>query len=60
MSGLEITASSGGYYSSHARYASKLLTRVGITNNKTFDTPFETNVKLCDTSSDLFPNTLYC
>ncbi|KAL5854157.1 hypothetical protein ACOSQ4_003959 [Xanthoceras sorbifolium] len=44
--GLEVTSSSDGYYLSQAKYASDLLTKAGITDNKTVSTPLEYNAKL--------------
>ena len=44
--GLEVTSSSDGYYLSQAKYASDLLSKVGITDNKIFSTPLEYNAKL--------------
>ncbi|KAL5753905.1 hypothetical protein ACOSP7_022125 [Xanthoceras sorbifolium] len=44
--GLEVTSSSDGYYLSLAKYASDLLTKAGITDNKTVSTPLEYNAKL--------------
>nr|XP_023929876.1 uncharacterized protein LOC112041193 [Quercus suber] len=43
---LEITSSSNGYYLSQAKYASDLLSKSGITDNKTIYTPLEYNAKL--------------
>ena len=44
--GLEVTSSSDGYYLSQAKYTSDLLSKAGITNNKTVSTPLEYNAKL--------------
>ncbi|XP_022865315.1 uncharacterized protein LOC111385175, partial [Olea europaea var. sylvestris] len=44
--GLEVSSNSDGYYLSQAKYASDLLSRAGITDNKTVSTPLEPNVKL--------------
>ena len=44
--GLEFTSSSNGYYLSQAKYASDLLSKVSITNNKIVSTPLEYNAKL--------------
>ena len=44
--GLVVTSSSNGYYLSKAKYASDLLSKAGITNNKTVSTPLEFNAKL--------------
>ena len=42
----EITHSTDGFYITQAKYASELLSRVGLTNSKTDDTPVEFNVHL--------------
>ena len=44
--GLEVTLSSDGYYLSQAKYASDLLFKAGITNDKTVSTLLEYNAKL--------------
>ena len=44
--GLEVTSSSDGYYLSQAKYASNLLSKAGITDNKTVSTSLEYNAKL--------------
>ena len=44
--GLEVTSSYDGYYLSQAKYASNLLSKVGITDNKTVSTSLEYNAKL--------------
>ena len=44
--GLEVTSSSDGYYLSQTKYASDLLFKAGITDNKTVSTPLEYNAKL--------------
>ena len=44
--GLEITHSTEGLYITQAKYASDLLARVGLTDNKTVDTPVELNAHL--------------
>ena len=44
--GLEVISSSDRYYLSHANYASDLLSKAGITDNKTVSTPLEYNAKL--------------
>ena len=41
--GLEITHSTDGLYITQAKYASNLLARTGLTDNKTVDTPVELN-----------------
>ncbi|KAL5820713.1 hypothetical protein ACOSQ3_022595 [Xanthoceras sorbifolium] len=43
--GLEVTSSSDGYYLSQPKYASDLLTKAGVTDNKTVSTPLEYNAK---------------
>ena len=44
--GLEVTSSSDRYYLSQAKYAFDLLSKAGITDNKTVSTPLEYNAKL--------------
>ena len=44
--GLEITHSTDGLYITQAKYASELLSRAGLTDNKTVDTPVELNAHL--------------
>ena len=44
--GLEVTSPFDGYYLSQAKYAYDLLSKAGITNNKTVSTPLEYNAKL--------------
>ena len=44
--GLEITHSTDGLYITQAKYASDLLSRAGLTDSKTVDTPVELNVHL--------------
>jgi hypothetical protein len=44
--GLEVSQSSKGYYLSQPKYSSNLLSRAGITDNKTESTPLEVNCKL--------------
>ncbi len=57
---LEVSYDSDGYHLSQAKYAFDLLSRVGITDCKTVDSPLETNVKLRATDSELLPDaTLY-
>lgn len=43
--GIEVTSSSDGYFLSQTKYTSDLLSRAGITDNKTADTPLESNAK---------------
>ena len=43
---LEITHSTDGLYITQAKYASDLLSRVGLTDSKTIDTPVELNAHL--------------
>ena len=58
--GLQITSSSDGYYLSQAKYASDLLSKVGLTDSKTVSTPLELNVKLNTTNGELLSDaTLY-
>ena len=44
--GLEITHYIDGLYITQAKYVSDLLSRVGLTDNKTVDTPVELNAHL--------------
>ena len=44
--GLEITHSTYGLYITQTKYASKLLSRAGLTDNKTVDTPVELNAHM--------------
>ena len=44
--GLETTHSTDGLYITQAKYASELLSRAGLTNSKTVDTPVELNAHL--------------
>ena len=44
--GLKVTSSSDGYYLSQAKYASNLLSKADIIDNKTISTPLEYNAKL--------------
>ena len=44
--GLEITHSTDGLYITLAKYASELLSQVGLTDSKTVDTPVELNAHL--------------
>ena len=44
--GLEITHSTNGLYITQAKYASKLLSRTGLIDSKTVDTPVEFNAHL--------------
>ena len=54
--GLEITSSSDEYYLSQVKYASDLLSKVGITNNKIVSTPLEYNAKLTPLDGKLISN----
>ena len=44
--GPEITHSTDGLYITQAKYASELLSRAGLTDSKTVDTPVELNAHL--------------
>ena len=57
--GLEVTSSSDGYYLSQAKYASGLLSKVGITDNKTISTPLEYNAKLTPLDGEPIFNTTH-
>ena len=54
--GLEITHSIDGLYITQAKYASKLLCRVGLTGSKTVDTPVELNAHLTPTGGKPLSN----
>ena len=54
--GLEIAHSTDGLYITQAKYASKLLSQVGLTNSKTVDTPVELNAHLTPTGEKLLSN----
>ena len=59
--GLKVISSSDGYYLSQAKYASNLLSKASIIDNKTVSTPLEYKAKL--TPFDLEPisnATHYC
>ena len=47
--GLEITHSKDGLYITQAKYASELLSRAGLTDSKTVDTPVKFNAHLTPT-----------
>ena len=55
--GLEVTSSCDGYYLSQAKYASDLLSKAGITDNKTVSTPLEYNAKLTPLDGELISDT---
>ena len=58
---LEVTSSSDGYYLSQAKYVSDLLSKAGITDNKTVSTPLEYNAKLTPLDDELISDaTRYC
>ncbi|XP_026435793.1 uncharacterized protein LOC113333582 [Papaver somniferum] len=58
--GIEVDKSSDGCFISQVKYASEILQRVGLTDNKTADTPLELNVKLNPFDGKIFSNpTLY-
>ena len=44
--GLKITHSTDGLFLTRVKYASELLSRAGLTNSKTVDTPIELNAHL--------------
>ena len=54
--GLKITHSTDGLYITQAKYASKLLSRAGLTDSKTVDTPVELNVHLTPTGGKPLSN----
>ena len=53
---LEITHSTDGLYITQAKYASELLSRAGLIDSKTVDTPFELNAHLTLTGGKLLSN----
>ncbi|XP_057471979.1 uncharacterized mitochondrial protein AtMg00810-like [Actinidia eriantha] len=58
--GIEVSSTSDGYYLSQTKYASDLLSRAGLTDNKTVDTPLENNVRFHTTDGEpLADPTLY-
>ena len=54
--GLEITYSTDGLHITQAKYASELLSRAGLTNSKTVDTPVELNAHLTPIGGKPLPN----
>ena len=54
--GLEITHSTDGLYITQAKYASELLSRAGLTDSKTVDTPIELNAHLTPTGGKPLSN----
>ena len=54
--GLEITHSTDGLYITQAKYVSELLSRAGLTDSKTVDTPVELNAHLTPTRGKLLSN----
>ena len=59
--GLEVSSNFDGYYLSQAKYASGLLSQVGITDSKTICTLLKPNVKLTPLNDTfLLDLTLYC
>ena len=54
--GLEITHSTNGLYVTQAKYASELLSRVGLTDSKSTDTPNELNAHLTPLGGKLLSN----
>ncbi|XP_026451406.1 uncharacterized protein LOC113351678 [Papaver somniferum] len=58
--GTEVGTSSTGYFISKVKYASKIIQRAGLSDNKVIDIPLELNVKYSPTDGTLLPNpTLY-
>ena len=54
--GLEITHSTDGLYITQAKYASELLSRAGLTDSKTIDTPIELNALLTPSGGKALSN----
>lgn len=58
--GLEVTSNSKGYFLSQAKYASDLVSRAGLTDNKIASSPLEVNAKFSLTDGSPLPDaTLY-
>ena len=58
--GLEVSSDDSGYYLSQAKYATDLISRAGITDTKTTNTPLEYNAHLSATDGTLLSDgTLY-
>lgn len=58
--GLEVTSNSQGYFLSQAKYASDLISRAGLTDNKVASSPLEVNAKFSPTDgTPLTDATLY-
>lgn len=53
---LEVSFDGASYYLSQAKYVANLLSKVGLSNNKTVITPLETNVKLSPTNRAILDN----
>ena len=51
--GLEISYNQSGYYLSQAKYASDLVSRVGLIDSKTVHTPMESNAHFPTTDGTL-------
>ena len=59
--GLEVISSSDGYYLSQTKYASDLLSKADIIDNKIVSTPLEYNVKLTPLDGEPISDaTRYC
>ena len=58
--GLEITHFTVGLSITQAKYASELLSRAGLTDSKTVDTPVELNAHLTPTGGKLLSNPSLC
>ena len=58
--GLEISYNQSGYYLSHAKYASDLVSHASLTYSKTVHTPMKSNAHFSTTDGTLLNNdTLY-
>ena len=57
--GLEIIHSTDGLYITQAKYASELLSRAGLTDSKTVDTPVELNAHLTPLRGKPLSNPLF-
>ncbi|XP_026398898.1 uncharacterized protein LOC113294737 [Papaver somniferum] len=58
--GIKVDKSFTGYFISRVKYASEILSRAGLIDNKTIDTPLEVNVKYNHMDGEILSNpTLY-
>ncbi|XP_026415821.1 uncharacterized protein LOC113311189 [Papaver somniferum] len=58
--GIEVGMSPNGYFVSQVKYASEIIQRAGLSDNKVTDTPLEFNVKYSPTNGNILSSpTLY-